>query len=102
MREADLQAAILHEFGSRPDIRLWRANVLVARTKDGRVVKAGVKGQADLSGLWLPDGQRIEIEVKSPSGRQSQEQKRWQAMILRFGGIYVTARSLEDVREVLG
>lgn len=101
MREADLQAAILHEFGSRPDIRLWRANVLVARTKDGRVVKAGVKGQADLSGIRA-GGQRIEIEVKSPSGRQSQEQKRWQAMILRFGGIYVTARSLEDVREVLG
>jgi len=101
VREADLQAAILHEFGSRPDIRLWRANVLVARTKDGRVVKAGVKGQADLSGIRA-GGQRIEIEVKSPSGRQSQEQKRWQAMILRFGGIYVTARSLEDVREVLG
>ena len=101
MREADLQAAILHEFGSRPDIRLWRANVLVARTKDGRVVKAGVKGQADLSGIRA-GGQRIEIEVKSPSGRQSQEQKRWQAMIEKFGGVYVLAKSLEDVKKTLG
>lgn len=102
MTEAQIQRDILATFGSRPDLRIWRANVLVARTQDGRVVRAGMPGQADLSGLRMPTGQRIEIEVKAQRGRQTEEQKRWQAMIEAHGGLYVLARSVEDVRRALG
>jgi hypothetical protein len=101
MRESDLQQAILREFGSRPDLRIWRANVIAARTRDGRVVRAGIKGQADISGIMLPTGRRVEIEVKGAGGTLTREQERWRDMIRTFGGAHCVARSLEDVREFL-
>ncbi|MCC7015028.1 MAG: hypothetical protein IT454_20865 [Planctomycetes bacterium] len=101
MSESDLLANILLTFGSRPGLRIWRSNVLVARDQSGRVVRAGVKGQADISGILAPSGRRIEIECKTAAGRQSPEQRRWQAMIEKYGGIYVLARSVDDVERAL-
>lgn len=99
MTEKEVQNAILAWAASRTDLRLWRANSGVAKTMDGkRTVKFGVNGQADLSGI-LRDGRRLEIEVKSPTGRQSESQKKFQSMITRFGGVYVLARSVKDVED---
>ena len=92
---------ILREFGSRPDIRLWKQATGAARTKTGAVLKFGIKGQADISGI-TDTGQRIEIECKTGKGRLSKEQKRWRAMIEKFGGVYVLARSVEDVEREIG
>lgn len=107
--EADLVSEILHEFGSRDDCRIWRNNVGSAKTRDGRFIRFGIPGQADISGILavtLPGGrvigQRIEIEAKTKTGRQRPEQKKWQAMIERMGGIYILARSVDDVRAGLG
>jgi len=97
--EKEVQNAILRTFGTRPDMRLWRANVGVARIGGGpagRVVRFGIPGQADLTGI-LPGGVRLEIEVKGPTGRQSEDQRNFQRMIGRFGGVYVLARSVDDV-----
>ena len=99
MRERNLQSDILRAFGTRPGLRLWRANVGVARI-GFRVVRFGIPGQADLTGI-LPDGRRIEVEAKSENGRQTEEQRNYQGMIERFGGLYVLARSVEDVRRAL-
>ncbi len=106
MTEKQVQNEILRTFGARPDMRLWRANVGVARLggprrNGGRVVRFGLAGQADLTGI-LPNGLRLEIEVKSSGGRQSPEQRCYQAMILRFGGVYVLAHSVEDVWTAIG
>ena len=60
----------------------------------------GVAGQADLTGI-LPDGRRLEIEVKSDGGRQTEDQRNFQWMIERFGGVYVLARSLDDIEREL-
>lgn len=100
MTETDLVNDILLEFGARPDLRIWRQNTGAARTSRGALVRFGIPGQADISGI-LSNGRRIEIECKSPHGRQTQEQRSWQAMIERFGGLYVLARSVDDVRRVL-
>lgn len=100
MGESTLLADILLRFGSDPRLRIWRANVLVAKDKSGRVIRAGVKGQADISGI-LMGGRRLEIETKSATNGQSPEQKKWQAMIERFGGLYVLARSVDDVERAL-
>lgn len=94
-REHFIQNAILREFGTRADMRIWRANCGAA-TFQGQRVSFGVPGQADLSGI-LNDGRRVEIEVKSTVGRQSAAQKSYQAMIERFGGVYILARSVDDV-----
>ena len=99
MSEKQLQNAILRRFATRPDLRLWRANAGVARYRD-RVVKFGVPGQADITGITA-DGRRIEIEIKTATGRQSDQQKNYQAMIERFGGLYILARSVDDVEDKL-
>lgn len=65
-----------------------------------RVVAFGIPGQADLTGI-LPCGLRLEIEVKGPNGRQSPEQRSFQRMIERFGGVYVLAHSVDDVWQAL-
>ena len=100
MTETDLVNSILLEFGARPDLRIWRQNTGAARTSRGALVRFGIPGQADISGI-LSGGRRIEIECKTKTGRQTKEQKAWQAMIERFGGLYVLARSVEDVRRAL-
>lgn len=100
MTEKALQNLILLTFATRRDMRLWRANSGVARMGD-RVVRFGVPGQADLTGI-LPGGIRLEIEVKSAIGRQAIDQQNYQRMIERFGGVYVLARSIDDVWEAIG
>ena len=99
MSEKQVQNSILRAFGTIPQLRLWRANVGVARL-GRRVVRFGVPGQADLTGI-LPGGLRLEVEVKSLRGRQNPQQQAYQRMIQRFGGVYVLARSVEDVGRAL-
>ena len=100
MTEREIQNAILREFATRRDCRLWRANTGVARIGD-RVVRFGVPGQPDLMGI-LPGGIWLGVEVKSATGRQSPEQIAFQAMIEKFGGVYVLARSAADVWDAIG
>lgn len=104
-RERLVQNEILRAYGTRPDMRLWRANVGVGKYLDRatgtlRVVRYGVPGQADLSGI-LPGGVRLEIEVKAPGGQQSDEQRNFERMVRRFGGVYVLAYSVADVAAAL-
>lgn len=99
MSEKKTQNDILRAFGTIPQLRLWRANVGVARI-DRRIVRFGIAGQADLTGI-LPDGRRLEVEVKSATGRQTARQKDFQDMIERFHGVYILARSVEDMRRQL-
>ena len=56
------------------------------RSTGGRIVRFGLPGQADLTGI-LTGGLRLEIEVKGPEGRQTEEQRAFQRMIERFGGV---------------
>ncbi len=97
--EKSIQNAILREFGTRTDMRVWRQNTGVARM-GARVVRFGIPGQADLTGV-LPGGMRLEIECKTADGRLSIEQQNFRAMVTRFGGVYVVARSVSDVRRVI-
>jgi hypothetical protein len=56
-------------------------------------------GVADL--LVCYRGQFIAVETKSARGKQSDDQKNFQAYVERSGGRYVLARSLEDMEGVL-
>ncbi len=105
--EQRILAEILRHFGSKPWCRLWRQNTgravpLWAITKRPRpnplpMIAFGIPGCADLSGLLVPSGRRLEIEVKTETGTQSEQQRRYEAMIRKFGGVYVLARSIDDV-----
>jgi len=53
------------------------------------------KGIADL--YALKDGRHVWIEVKMPKGRLSEHQKQFRQDVINHGGIYLVARSIDDV-----
>ena len=65
------------------------------RLKDEGVVS----GVSDLMILWA--GRLICIEVKTPKGRQSQNQKDWEERIITCGAVYRVVRSIDDVKNLL-
>lgn len=94
--ETVIQNQILLALGAMPGVRVWRNQVGLFYTADGRPIRVGVVGAADISGLLAPHGRRLEIEVKTPTGRQRPEQRKYQAMIESLGGLYIVARCVED------
>ena len=97
MSEYQIQQEILREFGARPDMRIWRNNTGTGYSLDGgRIITFGLKGSADILGI-LTGGRFLGIEVKTSKGRQSKEQVSFQRMIEGFGGLYILARSTQDV-----
>lgn len=58
----------------------------------------GYPGAGDITGI-LPDGRRLEIECKSPTGKQSEKQRKFQEKIEQNGGVYLLVRSERDLEE---
>lgn len=85
---------ILFSIGSNPRIRIWTRQVGFDYM---RKIKFGVEGEADLQGIIAPTGRMLSIECKTGKGKLNAAQKRWRAMVLKFGGLYIEARSLQQV-----
>jgi hypothetical protein len=104
LSEAKIQSEILLAFGATPHMRIWRNNsgLLWAPGPGGtmRRVRASAEGAPDIIGL-LRGGLFIGIECKAEHGRQSPQQLAFQKMIGKMGGLYMIARSVEDVRRQL-
>ena len=107
-RESDIQAAILIYVTSRPGSYFERRNTGASKYRDAngkeRLVRFGVKGAPDIQGVLKTEwgGQAIGIECKRlKGGIQSSDQKQWQRNFERGGGIYILARSVDDVRDRL-
>jgi hypothetical protein len=98
--EAAIQTETMRRLSEYAGLRIWRHNTGAAQYGD-RVVKFGVPGAADLSGIASPSGRRIEIELKKPGGRQSAAQKSYGAMINKFGGFYICSDDPEAIIETL-
>lgn len=101
MTEAQLQDAIRLALGARTDVLvLWRNNVGVAE-RNGHMIRFGVgnKGGADLIGLYR--GRFVAVEIKTPHGRQTLEQRQFEALVQKLGGIYVVLRSVDDAHQWL-
>jgi len=98
---------------SKGNTRLLRNNCGQCQTTDGRVIRYGVgnPGGSDLIGLHsitiTPDmvGKRLAvftaIEVKTSTGRVSEQQQRFIAMVRNYGGIAGIARSVDDAAKLL-
>lgn len=88
---------ILLTFGAGPNLRIWKNDVGVGRSLNGdRVLRWGLKGSSDIIGIGF-GGKFIAIEVKTGKAKQSEQQKNFQNMINKMGGVYILARSIEDV-----
>lgn len=90
--ETRIQALLLARIPVQfPQVRVWRANtgaVVVAN----RMVRFGLPGQADITGAIGPTGRRIEIEVKSETGRLSPEQVAFGEWMRALGALYIVAK----------
>jgi hypothetical protein len=85
------------EFGAR----VWRNNVGLFETVDGRKVRTGLcKGSADLVGLTA-GGRFLAVECKRPGGRLRKEQKQWLDVVAEMGGLAVVADDAEKLKEAL-
>ena len=101
--EATTQYLILRAWGAHPRIRIARINTGKAYPPHSRqLVTFGVPGTADIVGIIAPEGRLIMIEVKSAAGKQRAAQVVMQRVITAFGGLYMVARSVEDVDRELG
>lgn len=113
--ESEILAAILLDLGSRPGVRLFRNSTGVAKDNKGHTFRFGlVRGGADLVG-WqttmqyddrlgeVPGVARfVALEVKTPTGRVTDEQQAFLSAVSAAGGIAAVVRSVEDARRALG
>lgn len=101
VREADILREILvalsalQRHDGSPVCRVWRQHVGAFLGPSGNVVKVGIEGQADIGGV-LCNGRALQVEVKSATGRTSDAQERWGAMVRRLGGLWLVARSADE------
>jgi hypothetical protein len=65
----------------------------------GRKARFGKRGMPDI--VCVIAGQYVGIELKDVSGEQSRVQKEFEVELVKAGGRYILARSLEDVEREL-
>lgn len=106
---AELIAEIKLKVGALPFVRIWsrvvgtfyrvRRDPQTGRVTEAIAVTVGTPGEPDLDGILLMRngmGVRLGIEAKTGNAVQNPEQRAYEAMIVRMGGIYIVARSADD------
>jgi hypothetical protein len=88
----------------RTDVRAWRQTCGTFRALDGeRIVSVGMTGIADIGGIlggtWK--GRALAVECKTGRAKLSKNQEWFRQMFQRLGGLYVEARSVEDITAAL-
>ena len=102
-REVEVQAGGLGFLARRGGCFFWRNNSGVFSPRPGSFVRAGIKGAADILCVLAPAGRLAGIECKREvGGRVSPAQKAWGEALEAVGGLYVVARSVDDVAKALG
>lgn len=105
--EGHIMDAVRLALGREPGLCLWRNNIGVAEMRGApgqraHVVRFGVgsPGGADLIGLYR--GRFLAIEIKTPTGRLSAEQRTFGQLVTRLGGVYAVVRGEAEAVELLG
>lgn len=102
-RSTGKEAAVLHDcmrWLKQAGIFAWRNNSGTLWA-GGQPVSFGYPGSPDIIGI-LPDGKFLGVECKSATGKQSVKQIAFQKRIEEVGGVYVLARRVEDLSNVVG
>lgn len=76
-----------------------RNNVGNFFTAYGQPIAVGIPGLSDLT-LYADKGKTIFIEVKTSTGRQSEQQKRFQKAVEKLGYEYVIIRKIEEAEKL--
>ncbi len=96
MSETSILHDVLLALGRHPKCKVWRCNTGALADHMGRVVRFGVPGCADVIGMLVPSGRFLAVEVKTATGKQSDQQRKFQLMTERAGGVYVLVRSAAE------
>ena len=91
--ETALQSRLLLEAPKQiSDLRLFRRQIMAGRI-EGRFMRAGIKGQADLYGFFK-GGIDIELELKAERGEAGKRQIAWREFCLAWGIMHLQPRAL--------
>lgn len=111
--ETIIQNRALLAVGMMPDVLIWRQHVGKYRpvSSPNAIVSIGQPGMADSLGVVAVTitpamvgktvGVAIAAEFKTQTGRQSADQKNWQAVFEKRAGIYRLIRSDDDMLEMV-
>lgn len=100
MKEIDIQNSI--RMALNPYAVVFRANVGVFTTADGRKVSTGLpNGFSDLFGFRKSDGRMFFLEIKNEKGRLRDSQKHFLETMKKQGAITGVARSVEDAIRII-
>lgn len=98
--EHDIQNAIRAALA--PYAVIFRANVGRMKTQDGRYFSTGLPvGFSDLFGFRKSDGRAVFIEVKTATGKPSQNQIRFLSAVRKSGAIAGICRSPEEAIKLI-
>ena len=103
-KETDIQRSILDYLKLKGYRCFWRQNNLPAVYVDRHGARQfrslpayARRGLPDIMLIHPKDGRFYGIEVKRTTGRQSDEQKAFQRDVEAANGVYILARSVDDV-----
>lgn len=105
--EADRLASIRLALGLEVDLVLWRNGVAGVESYDhvrggARHHHAGLpRGSSDLIGVLAPAGRLFCLEVKTDTGRLTDEQRAFLALVQRMGGFAAVVRDEDEARAAL-
>lgn len=98
-RERKIQASIRIRLGYL-GINLYRRNVALVRTGDGRRFSVEAPGRADLYGWEIKTGRHWEIETKRPGNKPTPLQLGWLKEATRLGAVAFWADNCNDTETV--
>lgn len=99
--ESRIQSEILVEMNKRGH-RLWRGNAgKIQDARTGMWIKLMPKGFPDTFGFRSDDGKFIALEIKTPTGRLSEDQKRFRDFAETQPIIYGVVTSAEEAIQIV-
>lgn len=100
-KETDIQRTIC-DYLQLKNYFFWRTNTTPIYDPTRKAFRAmpkyALKGVPDI--ILVLDGVFVGLEVKTRSGRQSEQQKEFEKKLKNSGGKYYVVRSVEDVIEI--
>jgi len=96
--ESQLAPVLLQILCGGTGLVLWRNNIGYDAERHIHYGVGG-NGAADYIGLYA--GRFVGVEMKSQAGRQSADQRAFESLVSRTGGIYAVVRNLTDAHALL-
>lgn len=78
-------------------IMCWRNNTGAFKGEGGGFYRFGAKGSPDILAILPDQGKFLGIECKDVRGKLSEDQENFKFSVEMMGGIYLVARSIDDL-----